>query len=249
MKLLLLAGSGESRQIASALAHTPDLHLTASLAGVTRRPMPLACETRIGGFGGGAGFAAYVSEGGFDAVLDATHPFATRMSQTAASVCRRAAIRHLQLLRPEWPEDPARLWHHALEEADVARHIPRGATVFLATGPARLNAFANLGDCRLICRRIDTPKNPFPFANGCYQVARPPFTVAQEKALFQELGVDYLVLRNAGGVQSRPKLDAAMEMGLKVVMIARPPPIDCARCTTVEAALDWVRAGLSAERA
>lgn len=245
MNLLLLAGSGESRAIATALKGVSGLGVRASLAGRTKRPMALDCPTRIGGFGGAEGFRGYLCQEKIDAVLDATHPFATRMSATAATVCHELGCAHLQLLRPPWREDPVRPWLHATCEADAARHIPPGATVFLATGPARIRDFANLQGRHLICRRIDSPKHPFPFPNGQYMVARPPFDVAEEKALFQELGVDCLVLRNAGGAPSRPKLDAAMELGLKVVMIDRPAPLDCARCNSVSAALDWVRARLS----
>ncbi|MFT7494057.1 MAG: precorrin-6A/cobalt-precorrin-6A reductase, partial [Alteromonas macleodii] len=61
MTLLLLAGTGEAKQIAWGLADT-NVSVVASLAGVTRSPDPLPVTTRIGGFGGDDGFRSYLRE-------------------------------------------------------------------------------------------------------------------------------------------------------------------------------------------
>ena len=94
----------------------------------------------------------------------------------------------------------------------------------------------------MICRQIDPPTEPFPFAGGRYLVGRPPFSVEDELALFQDLGVDFLVVKNAGGTPSRTKLTAARQLGLPVLMIARPPQGDWPVVETVEGALAWVNA-------
>jgi len=75
----------------------------------------------------------------------------------------------------------------------------------------------------LICRQIDPPEGAFPWPNGAYLIGRPPFSMADEEALFRRLSVDVLVVKNAGGAASRTKLDAARALGLKVLMIERPP--------------------------
>ena len=117
---------------------------------------------------------------------------------------------------------------------------PPGATVFLATGRQTLERFANL-DARLICRRIDALRGPFPLPNGEWMVGRPPFAVEDEVALFRRLGVDWLIVKNAGGEASRSKLDAARILRIPVGMLARPPQPDCARVETVEQAMAWIR--------
>ena len=119
--------------------------------------------------------------------------------------------------------------------------IAPGSTVFLATGRQTLEAFAGLSRCRLICRQIDPPDGPFPFPNGEFLVGRPPFSEADEVALFERLGVDWLVVKNAGGTPSRTKLDAARVLGIKVAMIARPPRPDAAIVETEAEAMAWVR--------
>jgi precorrin-6A/cobalt-precorrin-6A reductase len=112
--------------------------------------------------------------------------------------------------------------------------------VFLATGRQTLEAFAGLADCRLICRQIDPPDGPFPFPNGAYLLGRPPFSIADEVGQFTRLGVDWLVVKDAGGAASRTKLDAARDLGLPVLMIRRPPQPEAERVETVAAALDWL---------
>ncbi|WP_101067997.1 cobalt-precorrin-6A reductase [Roseovarius salinarum] len=240
MTLLLLAGTGEARQLARALAER-GVPAVASLSGATRAPAALGLPTRTGGFGGEAGFRGYLREAGITAVLDATHPFAHRISARTARVCAELGLPCCQLLRPPWVPGPDDRWTMIAAEEYAAAHIPDGSTVFLATGRQTLGHFANLSGCRLICRQIDPPDGPFPFPNGAFLVGRPPFSVADEKRLFRRLGVDWLVVKNAGGAAAWPKLEAARALGIRVAMIDRPPqPEGVMRAETVDAALSWV---------
>ena len=54
-----------------------------SLAGRTSAPLDTGLVTRIGGFGGVDGLIRYLSEAKIDRVIDATHPFAARISANA----------------------------------------------------------------------------------------------------------------------------------------------------------------------
>jgi len=214
LRILLLAGTAEARAIADALFDMRDVWAVASMAGATRQPEPLALPCRIGGFGGEEGFATYLRSQRIDAVIDATHPFAARISARTAAVCDALGLPRLLVLRPEWTPRPGDRWVHVACEAEVAAHIPRGATVFLATGRQTLMRFANLEGRRLICRRMEPPEAPFPIPGGTYLVGRPPFSVPGERALFRRLGVDWVVTKNSGGQASRAKLDAARQMAV-----------------------------------
>ena len=136
---------------------------------------------------------------------------------------------------------PGDNWTEIDREEEAAALIPSGQVVFLGTGRQTLDRFANLEGRRVICRQIDPPTAPFPFEGGEYLIGRPPFSVARERDLFAQLGVDVLVVKNAGGAASRTKLTAAADLGLPVLMIRRPPPPDAAICDTVADALDWAR--------
>lgn len=241
MTVLLLAGTGEAKDIARGLAEA-GIDAIASLAGATRTPKRLAIETRVGGFGGADGFAAYLREAGITAVLDATHPFASDMTNRSARICADLGLPYLLFLRPAWEPGPGDQWTMIDREEDAAAHIKPGHTAFLGTGRQTLDRFANLKDVVVICRQIDPPTGPFPFPGGRFLVGRPPFPIEDEIALFRELGVDWLVVKNAGGARSRSKLDAAQRLGLPVLMIRRPTMPDVATVDTVEDAIAWAEA-------
>ncbi|MEM7733238.1 MAG: cobalt-precorrin-6A reductase [Pseudomonadota bacterium] len=241
MTLLLLAGTREAQDIARALAGQ-GRDVLASLAGVTRAPINLGIETRRGGFGGEQGFRDEVHRRRIRAVLDATHPFAHRISNRTARICAEMGLPYCQLLRPAWQPEAGDQWTHVAREEDVAPLVTSGQTVFLATGRQTLERFSNLPHARIICRQIDPPEGPFPFPNGEFLIGRPPFPVEKEVALFQSLGVDWLVVKNAGGEASKTKLTAARQLGIKVAMIARPPQPEGPKATNVNEALAWVAA-------
>ena len=238
MTLLILGGTGEGKQLAEAL-QGEDVMI--SLAGATRAPNALPVPTRIGGFGGAVGFRAFLQDNKISAVLDATHPYAHRITERTARICAEFGLPYLQLLRPPWQAAAGDQWTEIAREEEAAEYIPGGATVFLGTGRQSLERFANLVGRTVICRQIDPPDGPFPFEGGRYLVGRPPFSAADEVALFTELGVDWLVVKNAGGSMSATKLTAARELGIPVLMIARPAQGDWPTVSTVDAAFDWVR--------
>ena len=245
MTLLLLAGTGEARRIAIRLAEM-GIPAMASLAGTTQKPKELALVTRHGGFGGDAGFERFLHDAGISVVLDATHPFAHRITERTARLCCENSIPYAQVLRPPWVAQPGDDWYFIDHEHEAAGLISTGSTVFLGTGPQGLAGFANLRGCQVICRHIDPPKNPFPFPGGRFEIGRPPFSVMEEKALFQKLGVDWLVVKNSGGAASRSKLDAARLLGIKVALINRPPqPAKTTKFETEAEALKWVQRQIS----
>lgn len=241
MTLLVLGGSGEGRQLSQRLVQLGFDHIV-SLAGATRAPILPEAKVRIGGFGSAQGFADYLREQSIHAVVDATHPFASNISARSAQVANKLGLPYVQVLRPPWQPQPGDRWTMIDDEGEAAHHVAPGQVVFLATGRQTLMRYANCSHATLICRQIDPPDEPFPFPNGRFEIGRPPFSVAEEKALFTQLGVDWLVTKNSGGDAPRSKLDAARDMGLPVLMINRPPKLDVPTVETVDAAVAWVRA-------
>lgn len=241
MKLLLLAGTSEARSLAADLAKLPNLDVTASLAGVTREPLDLPVPMRSGGFGGREKFTAYLRDQQFDAVIDATHPFAAKISKRCYEVARDIGLPHLQILRPAWQPETGDQWIFIDGESAAVDHIAQGAVVFLATGRQTLMRFGNLTGRKLICRQIDKSEGDFPFEGGEYLIGRPPFSVQQEVDLFKARRVDWLVVKNAGGMLSRSKLLAARQLQIPVLLIKRPKILPCAQVESAAAALDWVR--------
>ncbi len=240
MTLLVLAGTSDARLLLEGLQNRD---VIASLAGVTRSPADLPAVTRKGGFGGVSGFRDYLLAHDIKSVVDATHPFAGKMTKTATMVCKELGLAHVILQRPEWVADASDQWHFVDNVVEIAGIIPVGATVFLGTGRQTLPEFSCLEGRRLLARVIDPPKMPVLAGfKGQFIIGSPPFSIAHEVALFRDKGIEWVVVKNAGGQKSRSKLDAARELGLPVVMINRPELPDAHVVGTVDAALSWVRA-------
>ena len=238
MTLLILSGTGEGREIAAVL-HQQGVDVIASLAGATRNPRAQKVPTRIGGFGGAQGFEDYLKSHEISGVLDATHPFASKISHRSAQVCAKLGVAYCLYQRPAWVASGADNWTKLDDETDAAKHVKSGEIVFLATGRQTLKKFANLSDNHLICRQIDPPNGPFPLEKGEFLIGRPPFSVEDEVALFKSLKVDWLIVKNAGGAASFSKLEAARQLGLTVGMIKRPNAPDAHKVSTVEDAILW----------
>ena len=82
VRLLILGGTSEARELAARLVDA-GVDVTTSLAGRVARPRLPTGAVRIGGFGGVAGLRAALAN--YDAVVDATHPFALGMTANAAA--------------------------------------------------------------------------------------------------------------------------------------------------------------------
>ena len=240
-KILLLAGTFEARELATALRGMQEFSVTASLAGATRDPVDLGVEMRSGGFGGAQGLRDYLVRDSIDILIDATHPFAARMTKTAVGVATALNLPHAILQRPGWQAQLGDIWHFVDRLEDAAGLIPQHATVFIGTGRQTLTAFENLAGRTLICRRIDPPDRPFPFPRGRYQIGRPPFSLGDEVALFKQEGIDWLVVKNSGGDNSRSKLDAARQLRLPVILQRRPPLPGAQVFGTVADTINWLK--------
>lgn len=243
MTLMLLAGTADARAIAAQLADH-GLPVLASLAGAVRDVPEYPVPTRTGGFGGEDGFRAEVDAHGITAILDATHPFAARITDRTARLCREMGLPYARMSRPTWEPVPDDDWQTVASPEEAARRIPSGARVFLATGANDIGRYADLdGRAEVFCRRAEDTGAAFPFAKGRWIVGRGPFAYDDDLALLNLLGIDHVITKNSGGAATRAKLDAARDLRLPVIMIARPSdsagvPI----LTSVADAVAWARA-------
>jgi precorrin-6A/cobalt-precorrin-6A reductase len=238
--VLVLGGTAEARELAAHLAAEPHMRVVSSLAGRIARPRLPAGEVRIGGFGGPVGLAAYLTERDVQVVVDATHPFAERISASAVTACERAGVPLLRLERPGWTQRAGDHWQWADDVDDAARAIPPGRRVLLTTGRQGLAAFAHRDDAWFLVRCVDEPQPPLPPQHRLL-LDRGPYTLDSELALVDEHRIELIVTKDSGGTHTHAKLDAARERGLPVIVVRRPPRRDATTVTTVEAALRWAR--------
>ena len=241
--LLILGGTGEAAALSHRLIDDPDVAVTVSLAGRTREPKALPGRVRRGGFGGVEGLTRYLRDQRIDLVIDATHPYAARISHNAAAACAALGVAHLRLDRPPWVAQRGDRWLAVPDAAGAAALLPDiGRRVFLAIGRQELAPFAALSDFWFLVRSVDPPEAPLPLDRYELVVARGPFGQEAEAELLRDYGIAVLVSKNSGGTATYGKIAAAREIGLPVVLIARPPAPAGESVGSVDAALAWLRA-------
>ena len=246
MKILILGGTAEAAGLARALAGNARVAAITSLAGRTRLPAMVPGEVRVGGFGGPVALADYLREKAIGLVVDATHPFAARISRNAAQACDAAGVPRLLLARPPWTAQAGDNWIPAADTAAAAAMLPGlGERAFLAIGRQELAAFAGLNDRWFLVRLVEAPQTPPPLADYRLVLGRGPFAVEAEIKLLREHRIDVVVSKNSGGTGASAKIAAARERALPVVMIERPPAPESETAESVEAALAWIDTRLS----
>jgi precorrin-6A/cobalt-precorrin-6A reductase len=241
MRVLILGGTTEASGLAHLLADDPRFETTLSLAGRTSNPRTQPVHTRIGGFGGVNGLAAWLAREAIETVIDATHPYADQISSNAVAACGRLAIPLATILRPAWRPEPGDQWltvANAEAAADALGPAPR--RVFLSLGRLELGVFAASPHHHYLARMIDAPDGVVLPRDVNLIFERGPFDEPAETALLVNEKIDVLVSKNSGGAATYAKITAARKLGVPVVMIARPHKLHGHVVDNAEAAVRWL---------
>jgi len=234
-RILILGGTTEARQLGGKLAAQADLSVTLSLAGRTESPVEQGVPVRTGGFGGAQGLAAYLKETGTDLLIDATHPYAARISANAAEAARQAGVPIMALRRPGWEQIDGDHWtlvDTVSEAVEALGAAPR--RVFLALGRQEVGAFEAAPHHHYLIRSVDPVEPRLAVPDATYLLARGPFGEADERALLESNHIDAVVSKNSGGAATYGKIAAARALGIEVVMVRRPSLPDVASAETVD---------------
>jgi precorrin-6A/cobalt-precorrin-6A reductase len=240
-RLLILGGTAEAAELAARLAGDARLETVTSLAGLTRMPTPVAGRMRRGGFGGPDGLAAFLKEERYDALIDATHPFASRIAAHAAEAAELAQVARIKLLRPPFERTEADRFVPVASMAAAAAALPQGARVFLAAGRREIAAFAGRPDLWCLVRMIEPPAAGEVFPPGEIVLGRPPSDPEAEAELFRKHRIEWIVSKDSGG-QAGAKILAARRLSLPVVLVQRPAPPGGLAVTSVDQVLAWIDA-------
>ncbi len=232
MRVLLLGGTGEASRLAACLARDDRFDTTLSLAGVTQSPMLSPVPCRIGGFGGTDGLCAWLRAECIEAVIDATHPYAQRISANARYATEAAGVPLLRIERAPWRPQPGDRWT-LVPDADAAAAAigPVPLRVLLTVGSKSLAAFRAAPQHHYVIRCIDPPDPSLLPPHAELLLARGPFALAAEAALLANRHIARLVSKNSGGDATGAKLAACRNAGIPVVMIDRPDSVSGAAPT------------------
>ncbi|MFZ3025181.1 cobalt-precorrin-6A reductase [Pseudomonas sp.] len=216
-RILLLGGVGDALAIARRLA-PQDIY---SLAGLGKVPADLPCQVRVGGYGGAEGLAAFMAAEGIDLLLDITHPYAAQISANAARAAELSGVPCWALRRPGWQAGGGDDWREVADWAALSTALEPFQRPFFTLGReplAHLQAIPLHQHWTVRCLD-DYPGTPRARVIG----ARGPFNLADERALFAAGQFDVLISKNSGSSATDPKLQVARELGLPVLLLARPP--------------------------
>lgn len=234
----MLGGTAEARELADAL-HERAITVTTSLAGRVARPRLPSGEVRVGGFGGPEALADWLREHKVRSVVDATHPFAERISLSTVTACAAANVPLLRLERPGWIARPGDRWTWVDDLDGAAAAIgSHHARVLLTTGRQGLSAFSDIDRAWFLIRCIDPPQPPLPRQHDVI-LDRGPYTVAGELELIDRYQIDLVVTKDSGGGLTVAKLDAARERRLPVIVVRRPARPSAETVTDVADAVAW----------
>lgn len=166
-------------------------------------------------------------------LIDATHPYAVNISKILIELSR---IKNLNLIRIERPElyrvnnELITVVPDVRSAALIASNL--GQTIFLTIGSKAAGEFAKTalpGKRKIVTRVMPSEESvrkcvEAGFASEDIITGYGPFSLEDNKRDFHSHRVDVIVTKDSGaegGLQE--KIDAALQLDIKVVLIQRPP--------------------------
>ena len=229
-EICVFAGTSEGRRLLEFLAgqDIPTLACVATDYGETLVPQAGNIEVSARRLDGNA-MKALFAERRFDLVIDATHPFATAVSENIAGACAETATEYLRLNRADSAvEGDAVIVDSIQAAADFLSTHPGNA--LLTTGSKELKPYTAVPDwqARLWPRVLPMASSLQACADAGLAPAhiiamQGPFSVEMNVATLKSIRARWLVTKASGDSGGfRDKLEAARLAGARCVVIGRP---------------------------
>jgi precorrin-6A/cobalt-precorrin-6A reductase len=223
MKLLLLGGTSDALRLCRVALLKYDVIY--SIKGHVRQPQ-LNCQVHSGGFGGTQGLIIFLQQQHIDCILDATHPYAVKISDHAQLAAKYCRINCFHYSRPAWQQQANDHWifFNTMERLEQLLSEDENKTlqIFFTIGQLASVIIAKKQPHQnyIIRSALDMPVD---LGNTVLWIKSiGPFTLEDELKLFTGYGIDALVSKNSGGYSICAKIQVAREMGLPVYMLQRP---------------------------
>lgn len=232
MKILQLAGTSDARQLALQLVNNGhDVVMTVVTNNAAKELEDVGLKVMVGRLTA-PDINRLIQEHSFEAVVDASHPYAEEASKNAMKGSELANVPYLRF------ERPSNEYQHELitvidsYEAAAECAAEKKGTIMLTTGSKTLQVFTakllHLPNTRVIARMLPRKDN----MEKCEQLGLPqkdivaiqgPFTKEFNKALFEQFKVTLMITKESGQAGSvDEKIAAAIELGIQIILIKRP---------------------------
>jgi len=163
---------------------------------------------------------------GFDLVVDATHPYADKVTENIASACQKIGVEYLRLLRDSNSDDSDGVFVENTAACVEYLKSTEG-NILLTTGSKELPAYAELHD-RIYTRVLPMQASLVICAQSGFAPERiiamqGPFDEAMNLALLKLTKAKYMVTKDTGGPGGYgAKISAAKKAGVQAIIIGRP---------------------------
>ena len=160
-------------------------------------------------------------------VVDATHPYATIVTETVQEACRREDCKYLRLVRPVGESGNYTRVADFGEAVELLNHVD--GKIFLTTGSKNLSDFTSVNDYQeRIALRILPMHDSLSIALSLgYKPAnivcmQGPFSKELNIAMLKKFGSKFMVTKDSGPVGGfEEKVEAAEAAGAKLIVIGR----------------------------
>lgn len=172
---------------------------------------------------------AFMDNKGFDLVIDATHPYATEVTENIIASCKKTKTEYVRLLREVSEKSSDCVYVSDVSAAVKFLNTTEG-NVFLTTGSKDIAAFAEVKDFdkRFYARVLPNEASISACINSGIRpqniiAAHGPFSEEMNTAMFKFTSAEYLVTKDGGESGGfAEKISAAKKSGVKTVVISRP---------------------------
>lgn len=176
-------------------------------------------EVQFGGFGGPANLVTWLLDQRVRVIVDASDPFDESKREMALEASRATGIVLVSLLLPPWQAGPRDKWTNVPTVDEAARLAAREYHHILIDED-RVSPASFAGDPHNLYLLRRTGRGPLPPRHRVVGPRRA--SVEEEKKMMLDNQVDCVVAHNTGEEAEYRTLEAARELGINVLVVARP---------------------------
>ncbi|KMT21838.1 precorrin-6A reductase [Clostridium cylindrosporum] len=165
---------------------------------------------------------------GFNLVIDATHPYASEVTENILAASKESNVEYIRLLRKE-EKVASCIYVKSIDEAIDYLNTVDG-NILLTTGSRDLHEFIKVNnyETRVFARVLPTVD----VMEKCYSIGlkakniiamQGPFTLELNSAILAQINAKYMVTKESGDVGGfQEKVDAALKSMAQLIVIGRP---------------------------
>ncbi len=229
--ILIFSGTTEGRAISRLLKSAgAGVHVrVATQYGADAMAGDGISDVQVGSCGGAEGIAREIRAKGCRCVVDATHPYASIISEHIRQACEATGTELVRVLRDAGSRDDMVVVGSVREAAEYLSKTE--GNILATTGSKEAEEYTRIPGFagRVFMRVLSTPDSVSKCSSLGFEgknliCAQGPFSEEFNVALINHVGAEWIVTKDSGPSGGFPeKVSAAEKTGARIVLVARPP--------------------------